>query len=199
MLSIDEDKLEHACAQLRVDPLESNEYAFLREYRDVMALVATALETLEANRYTFGIYLPTLFGLQYQLQRLIERLSCENSRSYSIKIVDEEGNIKTVSSNCLPLAHAIKRGFDNRFGELIDPYNINGKSVPLFVAMMSNPSFKLNFMCLPSISEELFKHLKEMLVSAAINAYNDENQIQTDDNCGHLNSISIPSALQLGE
>lgn len=201
ILSIDEDKLEHACVQLRVDPLDGNEYAFLREYHDVMSLVASALNTLEANRYTFGIYLPTLFGLQFQLQRLINHFSSENSRSYSIDIVDDDGNIKTVSANCLSLANAIKRGFDNRFGQLIDPHNIDGKSVPLFVAMMSNPTYKLNYMCLPSISEELLKSLKEMLVSAAVDAYkdDDENQIQAGDNCTNPNSISSPSALPLGK
>lgn len=200
-MSIDEDKLEHACVQLRVDPLDCNEYAFLREYHEVMSLVATALNTLEANRYTFGIYLPTLFGLQFKLQQLINQFSSENSRSYSIDIVGDDGNIKKVSANCLQLAIAIKQGFDNRFGQLIDPYNIDGKSVPLFVAMMSNPTYKLNYMCLPSIPEDLLKHLKEMLVSAAVHAYKDEeeNQVQAGDNCANPNSISSPSALQLGK
>lgn len=195
-MSIGKDKLEYACLQLRVDPLDCNEYAFLCEYHNVMSLIAAALNTLESNRHTFGIYVPTLLGLQYQLQKLITHLSSEIENGYSMDIADDEENVKVAGSNCLPLAYAIKRGFDNRFGELIDPYNINGKSVPLFVAMMSNPTFKLNFMCLPLISERLLKHLKEMLVCAAVSAYKDENQTEADDNCDILNPI--PSALRLG-
>lgn len=202
ILSIDEDKLEHACIQLRVPPLEPSESAFLIEYRDIMSLVASALYTLEANKHTFGICLPTLLGLQYQLQQLIKQLSSETSRKYSIKVINDEGEIVTVSSNCLPLVHALKHGFDNRFGDLIDPYNTNGKSTPLFVAMMSDPTFKLNFMCLSSIPENLFNHLKEMLVSAALSAIkddDDQNQICADGNCDNLNPILLPSTSQLGK
>lgn len=197
-MSIDKSKLELACIQLPVDALEPNEYAFLCEYYGVMSLVAGAMNTLEADRYTFGIYLPTLLGLQYQLRNVIEQLRNQSSRQYSIEIIDELGEMNMVSSNCLPLAYAVKRGFDNRFGDLIDPYNV--KSVPLYVAMLSNPMFKLNFMCLPSISEELFTHLKEMLVNAAVIAYEDENGEQRpDDKRSDDNGNSIIGALRSGK
>lgn len=204
-MSIDENKLEQACIQLRVKPLDSNEYDFLREYHYVMSLIATALNTLEANRYTFGIYLPTLLGLQYKLQLLIKHLSNKDSPIYTIKIIDDEGEVQEVGTNCLPLTYAIKRGFEKRFGDLIDPFHI--KSIPLYVAMMSNPTYKLNFMCLPSISEELFDQLKGMLVNAAVIAYTDENKIQADDNDQFDNSgivnvnpveIEIQPTLQSG-
>lgn len=137
-------------------------------------------------------------GLQYKLQQLIHHLSNKNIDSYNIEIdgIAETERENTMTSKCLPLANAIKRGFDNRFGELIDAYN--KKSVPLYVAMLSNPTFKLNFMCLPSIPEELFKHLKEMLVCAAINAFKDDNPTQADDDGVDQNPFSNLSALQLG-
>lgn len=198
ILSIDEKKLERACVELRVDPLDCNEYAFLCEYHNIMSLVAATLNTLEANRYTFGIYLPTLMGLQYKLQQMIHHLNNKNIERHNIEMdgIAEIEKEKATSSKCLPLANAIKRGFENRFGELIDAYN--KKSVPLYVAMLSNPTFKLNFMCLPSISQELFKHLKEMLVCAAINAYRDDHPTQANDDGVDQNTFSNLSALQLG-
>lgn len=196
ILSIDEKKLERACIELRVAPLDCNEYAFLCEYHNVMSLVAATLHTLEANRYTFGIYLPTLMGLQYKLQQMINHLSNKNIDSIETYDIAETEREKTTRSKCLPLANAIKRGFDNRFRELIDAYN--KKSVPLYVAMLSNPTFKLNFMCVPSIPGELFKHLKEMLVYAAINAYIDDNPTQADSDGVDQNPSSNLPALQLG-
>lgn len=198
ILSIDEKKLERACVELRVDPLDCNEYAFLCEYHNIMSLVAATLNTLEANRYTFGIYLPTLMGLQYKLQQMIHHLNNKNIERHNIEMdgIAEIEKEKATSSKCLPLANAIKRGFENRFGELIDAYN--KKSVPLYVAMLSNPTFKLNFMCLPSISQELFKHLKEMLVCAAISAYRDDHPTQANDDGVDQNTFSNLSALQLG-
>lgn len=177
ILSINEDKLEYACTELGIQPLDCDEYAFLREYFQVISFVAATLKTLEANRFTFGVYIPTLLALQYNLQQIILKLSDINARTYSIETVDESGKKKTVSSNCLPLAYAIKNGFDNRFGELIDPFNENSKSVPLYVAMLANPTLKLNFMCLKNISGNLFIQLKQMLLSAAIKAYEEEKKI----------------------
>lgn len=77
------------------------------EYHSIMSLVADALNTLEANRYTFGIYLPTLLGLQYQLQQLITQLSRQSSEEYIINVTNAEGESRTVASNCLPLAVGI--------------------------------------------------------------------------------------------
>lgn len=188
-MSIDKDALENACLQLKIDSLDYDEYEFLREYHNIMSLVATAMQTLEANCYTFGIYIPTLLGLNYQLKKMIVHLSSKNYHDYDI---DNDGG----KFNCLPLVRAIKQGFDQRFGELIDPFSLSGKSIPLFVAMMSNPTFKLNFMCVSTISEQLLSHLKEMLVSAAIIAYNDEYPSETHNNCDDLNSLS--SALHPG-
>lgn len=46
------------------------------------------------------------------------------------------------------------------------PYNENGESVPLYIAMMTIPSYKLNFMEMKSIPTKLLIYLKEMLYSA---------------------------------
>lgn len=199
-MSIDKDKLDCACERLEIDTLNSSEYSFLIEYHYVMSTVAEALLTLEANRHTFGIYLPTLLGLQFELQTLIRKLSEEDTNIYSIEAFDEDDNIVTVDSNCLPLVLAIKRGFDSRFGELIDPYNENGKSIPLFVAMMSNPTLKMNFMFGQLLSTDqlriLVDHLKKMLVTAALNAHGDNNNAS---NCDNLNQNPFQSASnQLG-
>lgn len=176
-MSIDEFLLDRACTELRVDRLTNDEYAFLREYHGIMSLISGAMQTLESNRYTFGIYLPTLFGLKYKLQNLINAY-----QSVIDAMNDADGDKKEMKYKCLPLLIAIKRGFDSRFGDLIDSNNV--KSMPLYVSMMSNPTFKLNFMACTSINPHLFTHLKNMLSTAAIDAYKEEfnsNPVQNEN------------------
>lgn len=145
---------------LKVDPLDDDEYAFLQEYHSVIALIATALKSIESNRYTFALYLPTLFGLKIKLQELID---------------------KKLVSDCIPLVHALQNGIESRFGNLMDPFGSDKKSVPLFIAMITNPQFKLNFMGMKQISSNLLNKLKDMLVSEATKIEN-ENSNQNDDN-----------------
>lgn len=102
ILSIDRAKLESACVHLKVDVFSDEEYAFLVEYHKVISLVANALKSLEADRYTFGLYLPTLIGLKLKLQALFD------------------GN---TIIHCLPLVVALQNGLERRFGELMDPYH----------------------------------------------------------------------------
>lgn len=146
MLSIDRVKLDAACNHLKLSVLDDEEYSFLRQYHKVISLVDRTLKTLESDRYSFGIYLPTLFGLKSKLDELAEN-----------------GN---EIFECLPLVMALQNGLQNRFGEVMDPYNKDGKSVPLYIAMLTNPSFKLNFMGMKVISSKLLHHLREMLYSA---------------------------------
>lgn len=178
VLSIDENKLEKVCVDLNISFLNSEQLAFLREYHQVVSLVAAALNTIEANKYTFGMYLPVLIGFQYNLNIMIKELSKPNARKYVVEFVNDDADIEIATSNCLPLAIAIKNGFDRRFGHLIDPHNVH--SIPLYVAMLSNPIYKLDFLGMKMIPPALYERLKDMLVDAAFALYQQENPIENE-------------------
>lgn len=159
-MAIEKTKLTSACFQLRVAPLEDEDYGFLREYHSVMKLIAIALKSIESDSYTFALYLPTLFGLRINLQAMID----------GHKIF-----------HCEPLVVALLKGLDARFGNLMDPFSSDGKSVPLFVAMISNPTFKLNFMGMKKIQPHLLNRWKDMLLAEALKV---ENVILNDEDGG---------------
>lgn len=147
---------------MKISTLNDEEYAFLREYHSVITLIATALKSIESDRYTFALYLPTLFGLKIKLQELID---------------------ENLIFDCIPLVQAVQNGIESRFGNLMDPFSSDKKSVPLFIAMMTNPNFKLNFMGMKEISSNLLNKLKDMLVSEAAKIENENpNQSSNDDN-----------------
>lgn len=169
-MSIDRAKLKSACLYLKIDPFDDEEYAFLEKYYSIISLVATALKTLEADQYTFGIYLPTLVGLELKLKGLLD----------DITLIE-----------CVPLIHALQRGFDLRFSQLMNPFDENGKSMPLHVAMLSNPTLKMNYLGVKTIPIRLLNRLKDMLLKAAkaITESENANRIvldRDDDNTSTL-------------
>lgn len=141
ILSIDMYKLENACTQLEIQSFDDDERRFLREYHNVITPVAIALKRLEGNAHTFGMYLPTLYGLRIKLNELSESLEF-----------------------CNPLVAAIQTGFESRFGEVMDIYNV--KSVPLWLAMVTNPKYKLNFIGMKRIPSHILMKVKNLLQNA---------------------------------
>lgn len=177
-------KLHQACIDLKIEPLDSEELAFLKQYRNILSLVRSCLDIVEGDKHHFGIYLPTLLGLNYKLNELVNTLSSMSARKFSINYTDEVGEPAVVFTNCLPLVNAIKDGFDKRFGSLIDPFNADGKSIPLYLAMVSHPKYKLNFTTRKTIPTSLLNHLKNMLVTAAYETLGVEERIES--NAGNL-------------
>lgn len=162
ILSIDRPKLDEACDALNLEPFDSKEYDFLNQYFRVINKVAIALKTLKADKYTFGLYLPTLFGLRSVLEKISNPTTTE-------------------MFECLPLAKALKTGFENRFGKLMDAFESDGKSAPLFIAMVSNPQFKLNFLGTRVISSHRCCSTSERNASGSCpsNRKNEPNRIST--------------------
>lgn len=152
-MSIDREKLAQACMVLRLDVFEANEYDFLFEYQRVMRAIARALKTMEANKYTFGVFLPTLFALRYKLAAFQ----------------------KTVI-HCEPLVKVLQNGLEERFGNVMDIFDPDGKSVPPFVAMVSNPTYKLNYIGLETIPSHMLMRVKQMLFDAVM----DVTKIETN-------------------
>lgn len=149
ILSIDRNKLENACIELNIDPFTLDEYNFLRQYFEIINEVAIALKVLEGDKHQFGLYLPTLFGLRAVLNKYADAAT-------------------TKTPKCLQLAIALQTGFKERFGNLMDLSSPDGKSTPLYIAMITNPTYKLNFMGTRIIDPRVLNTLKDMLVTAAL-------------------------------
>lgn len=96
---------------------------------------------------------------------------------------------------CLELAKALEKAFEIRFGQLIDANNPEGKSAPLYIAMITNPQFKLNYMGLKTIQPSVLHQLKEMLVSAAIDI--EKSKLSTHS-CESSNNIINTAAIEHG-
>lgn len=153
VLSIDREKLAKACEVLQLDLLESDEYEFLYEYQRIMKAIATALKSMEANKYTFGIYLPTLFGLRLKLSVLAKN-----------------------AVHCLPLVEVIQAAFEKRFGNVLDVFAADGTSIPAYLAMVSNPNYKLNYIGLQTIPSNILNRVKQMLLNAANDILGDDSE-----------------------
>lgn len=129
MLSLDLSALAIACEALNIEKLTDQDIVFLREYKSILQPIAEAITFVEGNRNMFGALLPTLFGIRLKLRELYQN-------SDDLKY-------------CKALLDAIRAGFDKRFSHLMklsDMYDIGDpKAVPLFVAMLSHPNFKMSF------------------------------------------------------
>lgn len=149
-MSIGYAKLEQACIQLSVAAFDEDEYEFLRQYYQVISVVAMALADLEGDRHPFGMYLPTLFGLRNKLNEYSDRTKASETHM------------------CVELAVALKNGFEDRFAHLMDIYDVENRSAPLYIAMATNPEYKLNFMGSRIIDPRVLNRLKEMILTAGI-------------------------------
>lgn len=147
ILSIERSKLESVCIALGIVPMDSDEYEFLQQYFKLISKVASALKILEGDKNTFASYLSVLIDLRRAFEKYTDFYS-------------------DMLEKCNALGYAIRKGLQERFSEMM---NIDdAKSVPLYVAMMSNPKYKLNFMGVSTIAPNLLSKLKEILVEAGM-------------------------------
>lgn len=165
-MGINELKLKAACTIISIPILDCEDYEFLNEYMNVIRPIAEALKALEGNRDTFGSYLPTLFGLKFKLDVLK----------------------KTSFKFCEPLLENIVDGFNTRFSGMID--SNNPKSIPLYMAMVSNPRFKLNY--LPSNTPmHVLKKIQNMFSKAAEEMVKEDKGNSSEENCTEPATITI--------
>lgn len=116
-----------ACEALNIQKLCDQDYAFLTEYVTVIKPIAEAITYVESSVNTFGCYLPMLFSVKQKLINLRQK-----------ELV-----------YCSPLLTAVRDGFDKRFEHLMHLGDIfedgSPKAVPLFLAMITNPDYRLAF------------------------------------------------------
>lgn len=150
-MSINQKVLEIACIETGIGKLNEEEHKFLVEYHDCLGIIAEALKILEGNNQSFGIFLPTLYGIRNELN------SMHGQTQY-----------------CEPLVKAIENGFNERFKELM---NINNPiSIPLYIAMVVDPQCKLNYMRMENVPP----HIYDAVINFLINEYN-KNFSQTNE------------------
>lgn len=172
ILKIPLDKLNFACSQMRIDQMTEDDYEFLREYHEILTPVTSALKTLSANKFSFGLYLPVLVGLNRKLNDAKKKNFVYGK----------------------PLAVAIEKGFQKRFFEFMDLFDVNGRSTPLYIAMTVNPQYKLNFLGFERIVAHTSTRIFDMLLNAAKEIVDEERErIQNRSNSvsvGDTNTIA---------
>lgn len=139
ILNQDPSSLQVLLVALDIGAFTATQLEFLSEFVYVLRPVMRAIKYVQ-GRCFFGSYLPMLFGLRSEL-------NSENTLKY-----------------CEPLVLALREGFEKRLGHAMDPEN--PKSVPLFVAMITNPKYKMNYIPQNLLRANILR-LKRMLLSAA--------------------------------
>lgn len=106
--------------------------------------IAEGITFLEGDQQLFGSYLPTLFGIRTALNEI---------------------RTTAALTFCEPLIIAVQKGFLARFTDMMDPENTH--SVPLFLAMASNPKYKLSFIPPSLFRTNIMGCIKNMMMAAA--------------------------------
>lgn len=180
-MKIDRDKLKLACNQMKIASLDEDDCCFLEEYYEIITPIACALKSLEANRFAFGLYLPILTGIRKKLNDLKKKRFVYGK----------------------PLINALEKGFEQRFAEFLDIYDLYGRSVPLYIAMVTNPQYKLNFLGFERIPSHISNKVQTMLLNAGKEAltHEKEKEIQnrTEEEAVASTSATIDAQVAVGK
>lgn len=166
------DKLNFALNQLKIVELSEDDHQFLTEYYEILTPIVCALKTLSANKYSFGLYLPVLVGLN--------------------RVLNENKEKQFMFG--MPLAIAIEKGFQQRFSEFKDIFDVEGRSTPLYIAMASNPNFKVNFLGFNRLPSHISSRVFNMLLNAGkeiLEAEHNQNRSPDDDVVADGSSFSF--------
>lgn len=168
----DEDKLDIVMSKLDIPIFSKSQKTFLNEYTEIMAIVADALDNLQANKYPYAVVLPTLYETK-------DKLADVKSKAFV---------------HCKPLATAVYNGFCKRFDEIMDLKSTI--SLPALIATVTHPYFKLRWLKPEMCTSERIDKLKQILSYAADEisaeksasderkAMNEEKNQQTDEKSG---------------
>lgn len=158
LLKYDVEKLKTACHKIKIVPLDDDDFEFLREYHSIITPVAIALKTLESSQFSFGLYLPTLIGLRIKLGQLVQ----------------------SPLFHCKPLVLAIQDGFETRFKKVLDIFDSEGQWIPLYLGMVTNPRFKLNYLGMRTIPSHISNKIRSILFNAGKDILEKEKRDQAN-------------------
>lgn len=157
------EKLIPVFEELKLNKLKTTEWLFLKEYCEVMELLASALDKLQGEKRSYlGYVAPTILSLRLSL------LNSTNRRVY-----------------CKPLSLSIIQNLEKRFDYL---FNLSSsKSKAFILASISHPKFKMNWVPVryKNVCRNLFVNECNTL-SAVINSNPDscsssEENAESDD------------------
>ncbi|XP_069381916.1 uncharacterized protein [Paralichthys olivaceus] len=113
-----EQDLQETCEKLQVTRFKAAELTFIREYVQVMAPLAKALDVLQSDRMAYtGVLVPTISILVEKMERM-----------------KHETNLH----HCYPLVDAIINGVKQRFGYIF-------QDARLLIASAVHPMFRLAY------------------------------------------------------
>lgn len=168
-------KLALACESLKIEKLCDQDYMFLSEYVSVIKPISNAITYLEGDVQTFGGYLPMLFSVRQTLKDL---------------------HLSDSLEFCKPLLTAVRDGFDKRFGHLMklpSTYETGDpKAVPLFLAMITNPEYRLNYIPNDWFHSNPYglSQIKSLLLNAMKAYLNDAKEVEDRSTNVNQNSFS---------
>lgn len=152
--------------------MTEDEHQFLLEYYEILTPVVCALKTLSANKFSFGLYLPVLVGLN--------------------RVLNDMKNKDFMHG--MPLVIAFESGFQKRFFEFMDIFDEYGRSVPLYIAMAANPQFKLNYLGFQRISSHTSTRIFDMLLNAGKEIVSEERERNLNRTDGMIAGDTNPSS-----
>lgn len=164
-----------ACEALQIEKLCDQDYLFLQEFVIIIKPIANAITYLEGNVQTFGGYLPMLFSVRQTLKDLY---------------------INDDLVFCKSLLLAVRDGFDKRFAHLMRLSTVfdkaDAKAVPLFIAMLTNPEFKMNFIPIDWFHSNAdgMNQIKLLLLNVMKQYLEEEKQQQQQNETEKVNNSS---------
>ncbi|XP_071581983.1 uncharacterized protein [Temnothorax nylanderi] len=137
-------------------PLNDLDFQYLEEYVRCAAPLANAIDRLQADNCYYGILLPTLVSLKYQMNMLI----------INEDIID-----------CKPMIEAIVDGVDRRFEKIFD---FSKPDIDAVIAAISHPQFKGRW--LVPYSRDVQKNIHERFLVAVSRESSQEVQSSVNQN-----------------
>lgn len=130
--------------KLNIAIFSKSQRRFLKEYTDILKIIADAINNLQGDKCPYAVLLPTLFSTKEKLTEM---------------------NANNALTSCKPLLSAVICGFKKRFNEIMD--FDDKKSIPALIATVSHPYFKLRWLDPEICTTEQVEKITNILAKAA--------------------------------
>lgn len=131
-------------AKLNITIFSKSQRRFLKEYTEIMKIIADAINNLQGDKCPYAILLPTLFRTERDLNEM---------------------NTGSALTSCKPLLSAVISGFNKGFTEMMNFHN--RKSTAALIATVSHPFFKLRWLDPEVCAVDKVEKFKDILAKAA--------------------------------
>lgn len=143
-MKIDDTKLDIVMTKLNIGVFTKSQWRFLKEFTDILSIIADALNNLQGNKCPYAVVLPTLFNTNGKLNEM---------------------KASNTLTSCKPLISAVMSGFNKRFSKIM---NFNDEmSIPALIATVSHPFFKLRWLKPELCTMEQVEKIINIMTNAA--------------------------------